>query len=289
MTVRSEEMYEEYRPVFSAAADYLSAFEKNGYDKAAVGSISAALDEMHSTPLSDILRGQNDAVRFTVTLGVLVNFSRPAAEKLYSVFGIRAGSITPEAVCELFFGVSDIFPLTGELSPYLVLDRFFDGVSPNYNAVMALKPFAARFIADGEIDDDTFMPEPHYGTDHITLSENSRAEREISAAVRGGIADALRIVYVCGEEGVGRRTAAQRALDSAGRGSVMLRGDLRYDRKRIRELASKLILLDAVPIVIQNESGDTEDYIRFVRALSEETGTVIAVCGYDLKGAGAET
>ena len=69
----------------------------------------------------------------------------------------------------------------------------------------------------------------------------------------------------------------------------MLRGDLRYDRKRIRELASKLILLDAVPIVIQNESGDTEDYIRFVRALSEETGTVIAVCGYDLKGAGAET
>lgn len=292
MTVRGEpEMYDEYKPIFSALTEYLISFEKNGYDKAAADKIDALTAALAGTPLSDVfgLSGANGAERFAVALGALVNFGRRAAEIVAKLSGARAGSVTPEAVCELYYGMSDIFPLADSLSEYSVLDRFFDGTAPRYNAVMTLKPFAARFISDGDISDDAFMPEPYYDTRYIELSENSRAEREIASAVKTRAIDTQRIIAVCGEEGSGRRTAAKRALEAAGRASVELRCDIRYDRPRMKDLATKLMLLDAVPIVTR--AGDTaaEDLARFVGMLADEVGTVIAVCGDEPFAPAAET
>ena len=275
-------VYDEYRPVFSALDGYITAFENSGYDETAVGGITTLLNGLKDTPLSDILRGQNDAVKFTLALGTLVNFSRSAAETLYRIFGVRAGSIIPEAVCEMLYGVSDIFPIVDCLSEYSVLDRFFDGTAQIYNAVMTLKPFAANFIAEGNIDDDAFLPGSDYDTHYIELSENSRAEREIAAVVRTGIINARRIIAVCGDEGSGRRTAAKRALEKLGRESVEIRTDLKYDRRRMKELASKLLLLDAVPIAVYSGNTTPESFMQFVSRLSEEVGTVIAVCGENL-------
>ena len=282
-------MYDEYKPIFSALDGYLVSFEKNGYDKSAVDKISALIDGLRDTPLADILRGRHEAVKYAVTLGALVNFSRRAAETVYRLFGVRAGSITPEAVCELFFGVSDIFPLSGYLSEYSVPDRLFDGVRPAFNACMTLKPFAARFISDGEIDDEAFAGERYYDTRYIPLAENTRAEREIRAAAETDVIDTVRIIAVCGEEGSGRRTCAERALEAAGKTSVELRADLSYDRRRITELATKIMLLGAVPIAVQGADTGAEDFSRFVAALSEQVGTVIAVCGEDVPAFGSQT
>ena len=275
-------MYGEYRPIISALAGYLADFEKNGYDKAAADNITTLLNGLRDTPLSDILRGQSGAVKLTAALGVLANFSGRGAQALHRIFGVRPGSISPEAVCELFFGVSDIFPMTDSLSEYSALDRFFDGVTPSCGAVMTLKPFAARFIADGDIDDDAFMPVSDSDTHYIELSENIRAEREITAAVKAGDTGAHRIIAVVGEKGSGRRTAAERALEAAGRVCVTLRADLKYDRSRMKDLITKLILLDAVPIAVQPGNTVSEDFLRFVGMLADELGIVIAVSTQEL-------
>lgn len=281
-------MYKEYEPAFGALTGYLEAFGKSGFDRAAAEKISGLLSQLENTPLSDILRGQSDTVRFTAVLGTLVNFSRRAGELISSLFGVRAGSITPEAVCELFFGVSDIFPVTSSLTEYSALDRFFDGVVPRYNAVMTLRPFAARFIADGEIDDDAFADIRAEDADHIALSENTRAENEIRAVLNSDVIDSRRIIAVCGEEGSGRRTSVVRALEDCGREFAELRADIKYDRGRIKDLATKLILLDAIPVAVRgNSDGDT--FSKLVSGLAEQVGTVIAVCGEDTTDLGTET
>ena len=271
-------MFQEYNPVFSALTDYLVSFEKNGYNKACVGNITALFPGIDGTPLGDLMRGREDAVRFTIVLGALVNFSRRAAEIVHRVFGAPAGSITPEAVCELFFGVTDIFPLVGWLSENSSLGLFFEGAEPRFNAVMKLKPFVARFTADGDIDDDAFVYENYYDTNYIELSENVRAENEIKAAICTKVIDPVRIIAVTGEEGSGRRTAAERALGVAGCEYVGLRCDLHYDRRKIDELATKLLLLDALPIAVQGENTDTEVFVRFADTLAENVGTVVAIC-----------
>ncbi len=284
-------MYEEYRPVFSAVTEYLVSFEKNGYDKAAADRIAELLSGLADSPLADIIQGRSAAYRFAAVLGTLVNFSRRAADIVSRISGAKAGSITPEAVCELLFGVSDIFPISAELSEEYGLGTIFDGTGPKYNAVMTLKLFIARFIADGDIDDEAFMPEPFYDTHYIELSENIRAEGEIKAAVSTDVIDTIRIICVSGEEGSGRRTSAERALEAAGMSFVELRTDVRCDRARMNELAEKLLLLGAVPIAVQDENTDDANFTRFVGMLAERVGTVIAIPGAGVRkfGLQAET
>jgi len=277
-------VFQEYNPVFSALTDYLVSFEKNGYNKDSVGNITALVSRLDGTPLGDLMRGRGDAVRLALVLGALVNFSRRAAETVHRVFGAPAGSITPEAVCELFFGVTDIIPLVGWLSENSSLGLIFEGTEPRYNAVMKLKPFAARFIADGDIDDDAFVYDNKRGAEHIELSGNTRAEHEIKAAVCTKDTDTISVIAVTGEEGSGRRTAAERALEGLDCEYVELRCDLRYDRRKTDELAVKLRLLDAVPIAVQSRSTDTDSFAKFVDMLAESVGTVIAVCRDNISG-----
>ena len=160
-----------------------------------------------------------------------------------------------------------------------VLSRFFDGAEPRYNAVMTLKSFMARFIAEGYIDDDTFPSEPYYDMHYIELSENTRAENEIKAAVSTKVIDTTRIIAVTGDEGVGRRTAAKQAVEAAGMYPVELSTDVKYNGREMDELATKLFLLDdAVPIAVQSQSTNAETFAKFVGTLAENVGTVIAVC-----------
>ena len=284
-------MYDSYRPLFADVSGYAAAFAKSGFDRTAAERIRERLAGLENCPLSDVFRifGANDAERCTVMLGAAACFDRRTAETLAGLCGAPAGSITPELVCEMFFGVSDIFPLTDgdSLSEYSPADRVFDGAEPRFGACMTLKSFAARFIANGSIDDETFLPEKNYGGDSF-ISGIIRAEKEIRAAVTQGNGIA---VFVCGEEGSGRRTAAAAALSAAGHDHVMLRADTDFDRGRVKELAAKLLLLEAVPIVVQ--SGHTSDaqFLRFVDMLSAEVGNVIAVCGEDadISGVSPET
>ena len=273
----SRKVYEAYRPIFSALTEYLVSYENNGYDKAAADSIASMTGGLADTPLYDLIRGRSPAYGLAAVLGALVNFSGRAAGAVSRVSGARAGSITPGAVCELFFGVSDIFPMTGELSDGYGLGMIFDGVEPGYGAVMTLKPFIARFIADGDIDDEAFMPGSYYDEHYTELSENVRAENEIKAAVSTDVIDTIRVICVSGEEGSGRRTAAKRALEAVGREFVELRTDLRSDRARMDTLAFKLLLLGAVPIAVQSVNTDSGSFERFVGMLAERVGTVIAI------------
>ena len=277
-------MYDAYKPIYQALTEYLVSFEKNGYDKAAADNILSLLSKLEDTPMSDIFRkfGAQDIERAAVALGTLADISRRAAEIVYRVFGVRAGSITPEAVCELFCGVSDILPISEYLYEDLsVPGMIFDGVRPSFNAVMTLKPFAAGFIIDGDIDDEAFLPDEHNVTEHIVLSENSRAERELRAALSTRVISSGRIIAVRGEEGSGRRTAVRRVLEAERLLKTEIRTDLNYDRARMKELAVKLRLIDAVPVAVQSKSTDAMSFSRFVGVLSELVGTVIAVCDAD--------
>ena len=272
-------MYDEYGPVFSAMTDYIALFGNSGCDRTAAEHVFRLLAELDRTPMSDIfaVSGADEAARCAVALGALVCFSRRAAETVSAVFGVRPGSITPEAVCELFYGVSDIFPLIGSLTDRSAVGRVFDGVEPRYNAVMTMKPFAARFISEGELDDDAFLPASDYDINLLELTENERAVRDTAAALRTRGRSARRIIALYGEEGSGRRTAAVRALTEAGLSYAELRAEA-YGSEEMKDLATKLFLLDAVPIVVPGDSG-AEVFTRFVRALAEETGTVVAICG----------
>ncbi len=272
-------LFEEYKPIFSAMSDCLTAFEQNGFDSTAGDSVIKLLANSENTPLSDVLRVSSDIEKLAVILGTLVNFSRRAADTVSRLFSVRPGSITPEAVCELFVGVSDIFPICEYLSQYSILDRVFDGTAPRQNAVMTLKPFAAQFIADGEIDDDLFMPSDSEDLHYIRLSENDRAEKEIAAVTAAVHRNSPLIVAVCGEEGCGRRTAAGRALEAAGIDHVVVRSDARADSERIKDLSTKLFWLGALPVVIQSENTSSESFIRFVNTLVENIGTIIVLCG----------
>ena len=248
-------------------SDCLTTFEQNGFDSTAGDSVIKLLANSENTPLSDVLRVSSDIEKLAVILGTLVNFSRRAADTVSRLFSVRPGSITPEAVCELFVGVSDIFPICEYLSQYSILDRVFDGTAPRQNAVMTLKPFAAQFIADGEIDDDLFMPSDSEDLHYIRLSENDRAEKEIAAVTAAVHRNSPLIVAVCGEEGCGRRTAAGRALEAAGIDHVVVRSDARADSERIKDLSTKLFWLGALPVVIQSENTSSESFIRFVLLL----------------------
>ena len=92
-------------------SDCLRSFEQNGFDSTAAEKIVKLLAETENTPLSDVLRGSSEIEKLTVILGTFVNFSRCAADTVSRLFGVRPGSITPESVCELFLGVSDILPM----------------------------------------------------------------------------------------------------------------------------------------------------------------------------------
>ncbi len=272
-------MYDEYGPIFSAMTDYIALFGNSGYDRTAAEHVFRLLAELDRTPMTDIfaVSGADDAARCAVALGALVCFSRRAAETVSAVFGVRPGSITPEAVCELFYGVSDIFPLIGSLTDRSAAGRVFDGVEPRYNAVMTMKPFAARFISEGELDDDAFLPASDYDINLLELTENERAVRDTAAALRTRGRSARRIIALYGEEGSGRRIAAVRALTETGLSYAELRAEA-YGSEEMKDLATKLFLLDSVPIVVPGDSG-AEVFTRFVRALAEETGTVVAICG----------
>ena len=260
-------------------SDCLRSFEQNGFDSTAAEKIVKLLAETENTPLSDVLRGSSEIEKLTVILGTFVNFSRCAADTVSRLFGVRPGSITPESVCELFLGVSDILPMSEYLSQYGILDRVFDGAALRHNAVMTIKPFAAQFIADGETDDELFMPQSSGDMHYIELTENSNAEKEIAAAVISGHKDTAMIVAVCGENGCGRRTAAARALGSVGIDHVVVRSGSENDSTRIKDLCTKLFWLGAVPIVVQAENTSRESFIRFVSALAGQLGIVMAVCG----------
>ena len=130
-------------------SDCLISFEQNGFDSTAAESIIKLLPEADNTPLSDILQGSSEIEKLTVILGALVNFSRRAADTVSRLFGVRPGSITPEAVCELFLGVSDIFPMCEYLSQYGILDRVFDGEGTLY------KPENETIALTGGVEDGT--------------------------------------------------------------------------------------------------------------------------------------
>ena len=274
-------MFENDRPVVSAVSDYLVHFAAEGFDQTAAGQIGSLLESLSDTPLADSFRmfGAQEFDRYAAILGVLVNYSRRAAECVAKQFGIQAGSITPEAVCELFYGVSDCFPITDRLAEYHYLDRMFDGTAPQYHACMTLKPFAAHFVTDGSIDDAAFMMDGDAASEYVEIDSQCRAVKELYAALRSDEIAVQRILFLRGEEGTGRRTAAAAALMKAGKSAVTLRCDLRYDKRQFRELASKLILLGSVPVAVQGRNTDDAQFLRFVDQLSEETGTVIAVCG----------
>lgn len=282
-------MFSEYEPVFCAMNAYLAAFEKNGFDKSGAEGILSMLPKADNTPLCDILYGCSGFESLTVILGALVNFSRPASDVLVRLYGLPAGSITPEAACELFLGVSDILPVCGSMSEYTVLDRVFDGTAPRCNALMTLKPFAARFIACGEIDDELFLNYIGEGLHYIDLSQNKAAEQEIAAAVKADKNGIPRIIAVTGEEGSGRRTAAALALKAVGIDSVFIRPDKRCDIRRIKELSTKLMWLGAAAVIVDDESSDSGSFWRFACALAQETGVVLAVCGEAFEGSFIET
>ena len=273
-------MYDNYSPIFSALTDYIEKFDKSGFDSEAAEKISGLLSELDETPMSEIFTAfsANGAERYAVALGALVNFSRRAAQTVSSIFAVPEGSITPEAVCELFFGASDIFPLSDSLMKYSLLDRLFSGVNTSWNASMELKPFAAQFIADGVTADDSFSAYEDAGANYVALEGSVCAEKEITAATEKGI-DSRRIIAVCGDEGSGRKTAAVRALSGAGFEYVIITAEESFSEERIKDLATKLFLLGAVPIITKPKHSSLDSYIRFADALSGEVGCVVAICG----------
>ncbi|MBQ9385057.1 MAG: hypothetical protein IJT87_12580, partial [Ruminiclostridium sp.] len=282
-------MYKEYTAVFHAMCEYAAGYAENGHSADTVKNIVKMLRELPDTPLAGVYRtfGFGDLERCTALLGLLAATDGRTAAKLSELTG--KALITPGLACGMFLGTSDILSAAGCFAVDSPLGRIFDGVRPAYGAEMSLKGFITEFMLTGELDDDAFLPPPAYDTHFTPLAENTRAEADIVSALRSANENMPRVICVSGEKGVGRRTAVERAFEAAGISAVFLgiNGGV-----KLRELATKLFLPDACPVVCEDESFISDAELNdAVRLLARETGlvTLISERSHSAAEFGAET
>ncbi len=284
-------MYKEYTAVLHALCDYACDYAESGYSAGAAENIVKMLRELPDTPLAGVYRtfGFGDLECCAAALGLLAATDGRTAAKLSALSGKSPGIVTPGLVCGMFTGTSDILAAARYFAADSLLGRIFDDVRPAYDAEMSLKDYITVFMLTGELDDDAFLPPAAYDTRFTKLAENTRAEADIVAALRAVNENMPRVICVHGEKGVGRRTAVERASAAAKIPTVFLGLN---SGVKLRELTTKLFLLDAHPVVCEDESFISEaELLAAVRLLVRETGlvTLISERSHSAAEFGAET
>ena len=260
-----------YDELFSELAKYLDCFSENGFDENRARRIKELLSSDEDTPLDRVFSvfGCNEFDRCALALALLAAASSLAADTVSKISGARKGFVTPAAVSSIFYGLGDIIPFCQSLSEDSPLCRLLDGVSESQGSPMTVKDFVTAFVFSGIISDEAFEPSDGQEAVYLPLKDNERVQREIVSFLKCNDPSVPFVLQISGETGCGRHTALRRAFRSAGRDQIFLTLPADAPRQRITELASKLLLTGAVPVL---EARGGEDLCRVLRLLADETG-----------------
>lgn len=263
-------MTQQLQQLLKTTNEYLTDFAKNGYCREKANDILRLTEDGCDAPFFRMLRTFG-CDRFDAAMllgGLLVSVSDRAADTAAALFGAPKGCITPAFAAAVFFGLEDILPFTASLQPYAPLSRLMDGVQCRSGAALRIKDCMADYAVSGVIWDDAFCT-PDASGEILPLTAQKKAEEEIISFLRQDTAEPF-VLQLTGEAGSGRHTVAKSALAAVGLPCICVHFDREPDGERLRELAAKLLLCGAVPVV----SAD------FTEALSEITGRLAQEVGF---------
>ncbi len=268
--------------MFSELSAYLKEFSQSGYQEARSLRIRELIGREKNSPLFRVFSvfDCNEFDRCALALALLTASSASAAQTVSAAFRLREGFITPAAVSSIFFGLDDVVPFCSSLLRDSPLDRLLDGVSTDQGCLMSVKDFTAAFVFSGIMDDDAFAPDDGNQSDCLPLKDSTRARNEILSFLKNTDTSVPFVLQLTGERGCGRHTAVNNAFSTAGQRYIFVTLPEDASSQRIRELASKLLLLGAVPVL--NGVGNTETNCRVLRQLAEETGLAAVITEKEL-------
>lgn len=257
--------------ILSSLNGYISDFCNSGFSPKKSEAI-LELCRKENTLLSHVISvfGCGSFDTACIISGLLVSVSAEAAHNISSLFGVRPGYISPEAVSALFFGTKDIVPFISSLQKYSPLSRLMKGTECLSCAEMQLCSFASDFLINGVITDDTFI---HYDNSDVLvpLASQQRVINELSSFIgEHDIAEPF-IIRITGEYGSGRRSCVKKALDDIGLSCVFI-DFIKADDIDISQLSAKLLLMESIPVLISDGISCST-----IRKLSDEVGLVILI------------
>ena len=274
-------MLERYRRIFSALKEYIHEYSSDGYSQEKADILTALLQQNDSTPLDHIFQvfGCELFDKCTLTLALLISADHTVAMEISSYFGINKGYLTAGAVSGIFFGYTDIIPFYTSLLPDSPLNRLLDGVCAHSNAPLSVKDSIASFAFTGLIDDDNFLFSDEE-TEYLPLNSSVFAENEISSVLTKANLTKPFVMQIIGDNGSGRRTAIKRACESVKQPYIIIGLNHEISITSVKKLASKLLLMNTVPVIILNSSSQEIDL--FLQRLANEVGFVFAVTNEEI-------
>ncbi len=263
--------------ILSMLSGYLSELEEKGYSEKSAGEIITLIFHQNDTPFDRTVRtfGCNEFEAAALALGLLAAVSGKASAAIGRLCGADRGEITPSLVSAMFFASEDILPFADELQPDSALGRLFEGVCPRFDAHMHIRDFVTTFLLGGALYDEAFADPQEESESIIHLSSNEKAVSELKAFLEKTDPARCFVLQLTGERGTGRHTCIRKAFSDTGRVYMPIELDESMKASRIRELSSKLMLADCIPVVNADKGG--EELYRQVKRLSDEMGFVITV------------
>ena len=270
-------MTDELNALLSAIYDCLSDFAHSGFDKARADKLKDSL-KCCSDPYLERIRstlGCSDHELLTIVLCLLVSLSGKAAQTASSLCGAPCGSVTPSLSCAMLSGLEDITPFIGSLQLYSPLSLLLEGVSPDYNAELRLKPFVSDYIVSGRLYDEAFLSPEESEKEFIPLASQINAANEIAKYISGLDRSEPFVLQVTGGSGTGRHTCAKAALGTLGIPWVCVKLNDNMSVERIRELSAKLLLSGGIALIGTDSS--TRGFFDAVKLIAGETGLAILI------------
>ena len=269
-------MYRGYNEIFSQLSGYIKDLLRSGYDEERALRIRRLIGGEENTPLFRVFSvfACDEFDRCALTLALLAASSASASQTISAAFRLREGFVTPAAVSSVFFGLDDVIPFCSSLIKDSPLDRLLDGVSTDQGCLMSVKDFVSAFVFTGIINDDAFEPYDNK-SDFLPLRDSVRAQSEILSFLNSTDTALPFVLQLSGERGCGRHTAVNRAFGTAGQQYIFITLPEDAAAARIKELSSKLLLLDAVPVLNDRSAGDSS--CRVLSRLAEETGLTAVI------------
>ncbi|MBP5606266.1 MAG: ATP-binding protein, partial [Ruminiclostridium sp.] len=276
-------MTDDYKEIFSAIGEYISGAVENGYDIEKTAGILKKIKKSVDSPLSVLRKALelNGMESLITVLGLLAAVSRSFSAKISELCHAPSGCITPQICCELFVGTRDIFDASDVFSTDGALARIFEGVQPKFCAVMSMRNDIISFLTTGELYDECFVPETKEIVAGGGIAVCDSAVEQISMALSAKHMVPA-VIQVCGEVGTGRRTSVRRAFSKTGISytELMLDNETLGPKplaERLKELSTKLFLLNSVPVIFRGGTFSHEEFCRSAGILSRENGICVAV------------
>jgi len=251
-----------YGEMFDLICEYFRAYAASGYDADAADAFAAALADA-----PERLHGLFETFDCN-------GFERAAAAIGFAVtqdarLAVESERLTPQLLCAMLLGSDSVVECAALFHEDGVLYRLFDGIGATGAARMMLRRSILDYILHGEAS-RTYLrllapPDMAEADAHV------RAAAEAITSALTGSDDMPLIIDVCGQPGIGRRTALR--LASAACGVPFAVVTERGAALECAELAALSALHGALPVFCPKEALPAD----LLAAMAERMGAVLVV------------